>query len=83
MESEFDYIKEYYNVPADEGVKVRFESKPGVITGSLGAHILVKLDGESESRPYHPTWHMEYVDNTEAAGALDPSDQMGFETDRG
>lgn len=79
-ESEFDYIRKRYNVPADNGVTVRFEGRIGVITGISGPYILVRMDGEEEGQPHHPTWHMEYLaSNSESnAGALDP----GIEMDR-
>lgn len=57
----FDYIRERYKVPARRGQRVLYKGKPGVITGSRGCYIRVRLDGETESGVYHPTWEMVYV----------------------
>ncbi|MEM9597413.1 MAG: hypothetical protein AAGD06_24300 [Acidobacteriota bacterium] len=47
-----EYIRNYYRVPAHRGVRVTYDGRPGVVTGS---HVLVRLDGESASKPYHPS----------------------------
>lgn len=61
-----DYIRLHFNVPAYKGRRVRFNPgglKPveGVITGNYRVHLLVKPDGAKHSRPYHPTWKLEYL----------------------
>lgn len=33
----------------------------GVITGSSGFRIRVRLDGERKSKLFHPTWNIEYI----------------------
>lgn len=55
------YISEYYSVPAEVNGRVEFEDKPGTIVGDQDAYILVRLDGETDVLPYHPTWHMKYL----------------------
>lgn len=56
------YVRAYYRVPAERGGRVEAEGKPGRITSFAGAHIRIRLDGEKHSRPWHPTWHMKYLD---------------------
>lgn len=57
----FDYIRNYYGVPAKRGGKIEYEGKPGVITGTSGPHLMVRLDGAKHSLPYHPA-DLTYVD---------------------
>lgn len=54
------YIRGYYGVPATVGARVLFDGKPAVITGTTDAYLLIRIDGQSNSVPVHPTWHMEY-----------------------
>lgn len=54
-------IRGYYKVPAFRGARVKALQRPGTITGSDGAYIRVRLDGEKLARAYHPTWCMEYL----------------------
>lgn len=61
------YIRDTYQVPAKRGARIKFTGNPhrcpcfGTITGSQGAYIRVRMDGDTESYPYHPAWAMEYV----------------------
>ena len=55
------YIRDYYGVPAGMGRAVTFKGTPGRITGAQGPHLLIRLDGEEISRPYHTTWEIVYV----------------------
>lgn len=55
-----DYIRRAYNVPAKRGRRVTFQGRPGVITGSSGAYLRIRLDGERRAGRYHPTWEIEY-----------------------
>lgn len=61
----FEYITDTYKVPASKGQRVEYTGGPapreGVITGAKGAHLLIKLDGESDARRYHPTWELRYL----------------------
>lgn len=50
-----EYIRGYYKVPAKLGAAVSYQGKPGKVTGASGPHVLVKLEGDRFSRPYHPT----------------------------
>lgn len=55
------YIRRYYGVPAKRGMRVVAIGKPGVITGSDDARLRIRLDGESRSGIYHPTWEITYL----------------------
>ena len=57
-----DYIRKCYAVPAKRGMRVRFGERPGKITGARGPYLMVLLDGETRSRPCHPTWRMSYCE---------------------
>lgn len=56
-----DYIRNYYNVPAKLGGRVRYKGKLGTIVGSYGARLRIQLDGEEQAGNYHPTWEIEYL----------------------
>lgn len=53
--SGFDYIRDYYHVPAKRGARVEYKGKSGTVTGTHGPHIRVRLDGDKRSNVYHPT----------------------------
>lgn len=57
-------IARHYGVPARRGAPVLFEGKRGRVVGALNddEHVLVRLAGEDEARPYHPTWHMVWLE---------------------
>lgn len=64
-----DYIRTTYGVPARKGQRVRYTgdkgpknpAREGVITGASGAHLRIRMDGDSFSNIYHPTWEIEYL----------------------
>jgi len=60
-----DYIRRTYGVPAKVGGKVMFEGRPGVIVGSHGPYLKIRIDGHV--RNYHPTWHLVYLPQTKKA----------------
>lgn len=57
-----EYIRNYYGVRAKKGGRVKAYGTPGTITGARNAHLLIKLDGEQCSAPYHPTDGIEYLE---------------------
>jgi len=57
-----EYIRVYYQVPAKKGSRVKAYGESGVITGASGPHLLIKLDGQKHSNPYHPTDGIEYLE---------------------
>ena len=48
--SAFEYISEYYGVPAKRGQRVTWRGEPGKITSTEGPHIVVRLDGKKLRR---------------------------------
>lgn len=60
-------IREFYSVPAKRGGRVRYTfggaSREGTITGTTRTqmYLRVRLDGDKYPRPFHPTWHLEYL----------------------
>lgn len=63
-----EYIRTTYRVPATRGARVQYDGgdpdecpKLGTITGSRGAHLRIKMDGNRRSGIYHPTWSMTYL----------------------
>lgn len=65
-----DYIRTTYAVPAKKGGRVRYTgdkgpkgkgAREGTITGASGAHLRIRMDGDSFAQPYHPTWELEYL----------------------
>lgn len=58
-----EYVKQYYNVPADIGRRVVVNGRPGVIAQDCGHYIGVNFDSD---KPWHishchPTWGVEYL----------------------
>jgi hypothetical protein len=53
----FDYIRKYYDVPAERGRQVTCYGERGVIVGADGHYLCVVIDGDKseEERRYHPT----------------------------
>jgi hypothetical protein len=55
------WVRGNYDVPAEIGGEVVFDGVHAVITGFRGAYVLILRDGDTESVPVHPTWHMTYL----------------------
>lgn len=64
------WIRETYGVPAKRGGRVEYtggsQSRCGTITGTGGCGILIRLDGDKYSLPFHPTWKLRYLDAAQA-----------------
>lgn len=59
-----DCIRHHYGVPAKKGGRVRYTNgrvREGTITGARGAHLTIRMDGDSFAQPYHPTWDLQYL----------------------
>jgi hypothetical protein len=59
-------IRSKYGVPAYQGLacgtKPRAKPICGTVTRSTsGGRIFVRLDGDSFSTPFHPTWNLTYL----------------------
>ena len=59
------YIREVYKVPAEVGVHVIANGQKGVIVGSIRQYLRIRIDGQTDILSFHPTWEMEYLENTE------------------
>lgn len=58
----FDYIRNYYKVPAEEGRRVRYKGREGVIVDTNGHYIDIHFDGDKKRiGPFHPTDGIEYL----------------------
>jgi hypothetical protein len=58
-----EYIRETYNVPAKKGMNVIAQGRNGVIVGSKGGYLRIKIEGEKNILSFHPVWEMKYVIN--------------------
>ena len=63
-----EYIRAHYGVPAKRGAIVRFTPDgnihmacEGVITGSQGQYLRVRMGQQKRAGIYHPTCDLEYV----------------------
>lgn len=75
-----EQIRDRYGVPAKRGARVAFEGRPGVITRSRGHHLRIRLDGERQSRVYHPLWNIDYGDGIDHAAAYDAHMERAWPT---
>jgi hypothetical protein len=57
-----EYVRKYYEVPAEIGRRVVIDGKPGIIAKDMGQYIGVLLDCDKPKNimPYHPTHLVEY-----------------------
>lgn len=55
-----EYIRSYYNVPAQRGMRVVADGKPAEIRGARGQYLRLLLDGDQHLTTWHPTWRIEY-----------------------
>jgi hypothetical protein len=51
----FEYIRNYYEVPAKKGKIVSYNGKLGVITGASSHTLKVRLEGAKHALTYHPS----------------------------
>lgn len=64
-------IRESRGVPAKRGMRVRYTGakdgdKLGTITTARGGYVQIRLDGEKHVHSYHPTWELDYLDDSGA-----------------
>jgi len=61
------YIRDTYSVPAKRGGRVEYMGNrtkiQGTITGARGPLIRIRLDGDTHSVVFHPTWKLRYLDD--------------------
>jgi hypothetical protein len=65
------WIRKTYSVPAKRGGRIEYtgEGRPefGTICGTSGSHLSIRLDGAKHPMPFHPTWKIRYLEETEIA----------------
>lgn len=58
-------VRKSYGVPAKRGGRVIYlggeRPEHGTICGARGVYLKIRMDGDTHSGPYHPTWMLEYV----------------------
>jgi len=68
--SGFDYINRTYGLSVNRGTRVRYTGddaarkaggRLGTITSTNGAYLRIRMDGDSFSQEYHPTWELEVL----------------------
>jgi hypothetical protein len=59
-----EYVRQTYSVPAKIGGRVIYShatpARHGTITGARNGRLLIRMDGDKNPRPYHPTWMLDY-----------------------
>ena len=55
------WIRKHYNVPAKRGMEVIAQRRHGIIVGSKGEYLRVRIDGEKNIISFHPTHEMKYI----------------------
>lgn len=72
------WIRSTYGIPAKRGMRVIADGKPGVITGSRGGYLIIRLDGweKGNKRAYHPTWEMQYLQGTQDKSTPETSKEV-------
>jgi len=67
---DYEYVINRYHVPAKKGRRVRLiksdgtEEAMGTIVKSAGQYVGIRKDGEKYVGNYHPTWNLEYLDES-------------------
>jgi len=60
--SPLDYVRRYYDVPAEAGRRILWDGEPGKIVGADGCYLSVRFDGDPGPVSLHPTWRVDYLD---------------------
>ena len=77
------WVRKNYGVPAKRGGRVEYtgegDDKPelGTICGSRGSHLSIRLDKQSHTLPFHPTWKLRYLNAEESADRAALSGDQG------
>lgn len=65
-----EHLRDQYDVPAKRGGRIRYTGNPdgkpvdGTITGTDGPHLRARLDGNKHTYCFHPTWKLEYLEES-------------------
>jgi hypothetical protein len=66
----FSYVNNRYGLQLKRGSIIEYKGKRGHVTHSSGGYIFVILDGEKQSRRYHPTWGITHIKNNKPEECL-------------
>lgn len=62
-----EWIRKAYGRPAKRGGRVRYLSATGPVLGTIRSarygRLMIQLDGDKASVPFHPTWNLEYLED--------------------
>ena len=66
--SSIQWIRDHYGVPAKVGMRIIYAPcegsrdlpRGGMIVGTKGPYLRIRLDGEKRIGSYHPTWQVQY-----------------------
>lgn len=56
-------VRQYYNVPAKRGMRIKMDGRPATITGTTRGPMYLRVrfdDSPKITEPIHPTWEVEY-----------------------
>ena len=71
-------IRRMWGVPAKRGGRVRYTGggfhgihgpRMGTIRSVKNGYLMIQLDGDAWTKPFHPTWALEYLDKTKSGGS--------------
>ena len=71
-----DYIRRTYGVPAKRGAQILFRGVigqagiTGVVIGTRGHYLRVRMDATCLTWTLHPTWEVEYLKTPNCVGNL-------------
>lgn len=77
MISKIGKIRSMYGVPARIGGRIFFidHEKFGTIKSTNGTHLRIRIDGESRSKCFHPTYNLIYLPTENLLTALGLSEK--------
>jgi hypothetical protein len=62
---DYDYINRYYGLTVTTSTKVNYKGEPHTVVGADGAYVVLRSDdGERLLGRVHPTWEMQYNQET-------------------
>jgi hypothetical protein len=57
-----DYVRRFYDVPAELGRRILWDGEPAAAVGADGSYLSVQFDGDPGPVSLHPTWRVDYLD---------------------
>ena len=55
------YIRDYYGVPAERGMRVVADGRRAEIRGAKDQYLLLRCEDDEKLSVWHPTWRMVYL----------------------